>query len=428
MADGFDYKNTWYPIAFSRDIALDSITPFSVYDDEFILLRDGDENLTCLRDRCPHRAAKLSTGKMQQGVIECQYHGWQFDMNGKCVKIPQLEPGAAIPQRACVESFQVAILQGLVWFWYGNREQANIAQVPTVPDLESGDTYSVDYVVDLPYDQSYLIENVIDVAHIHIAHHDIRGGGNRALALPLQFTIEHNSVHGIKAQFRSIGLPENTNSPLKAALVEFVAPNLIHYTSQYKDASLISGLALYSLPLGQQRCRLLYRKYSNFFSQKERRKPRWLEHYNQNTILQQDMAIIIGQHQAIERSNAELNKLWLPIKTSDQLVLAYRRWLDEHGKNLPFYRGYRSSRMPALAAGADNPSDSYQIHTRQCADCRKVHARSLVAMMVLKWSLLIFTLSAIYFESTILKHTALLMSVLSIGAIVGLSRFRKLFE
>ncbi|CAA0119068.1 Toluene-4-sulfonate monooxygenase system iron-sulfur subunit TsaM1 [Halioglobus japonicus] len=428
MAERFDHRNCWYPIAFSRDIATQSITPFSVYDDDFILLRDTDDNLTCLRDKCPHRAARLSTGKLGEGVIECQYHGWQFDLQGQCVKIPQLEADKEIPQRACVESFNVVVVQGLVWFWYGDRELSTIRDIPTVPDIEKGDTYTVDYIVDLPYDQSYLIENVIDVAHIHIAHHGIRGGGNRELARPIDFTIEESSAHGIKAQFKSIGLGDTTNSPLKAARVQFVAPNLIHYTSEYKNAGLHSGLALYSLPLGQQRCRLLYRKYSNFFSKKERRKPRWLEHHTQNTILQQDMAIIIGQHQTVEKSGLELNALWHPVKTSDQLVLAYRRWLDEYGGNLPFYRGYRSSRQPRHPKEATYPDDAYQIHTRHCSDCKKIYARALTLQKSFAWALVVMTLFALYLQSIPLKNASLLIIVLFIGAILGLARFRRLFE
>ena len=428
MAEAFDFRNCWYPVAFERDIRTDSITPFSIYDEDFILLRDSDGAITCLRDRCPHRAAKLSTGRMGQGIIECQYHGWQFDLNGQCVKIPQLEPDDDIPQRACVERFAAVVVQGLVWFWYGDGEDSHPQTIPTVPDIGRGDTYTVDYVVDLPYDQSYLIENVIDVAHIHIAHHGIRGGGNRALALPLDFTLEQNSVQGITAQFKSIGLPGDAVSPLKAARVQFVAPNLIHYISEYKDARLSSGLALYSLPLGQKRCRLLYRKYSNFFSRRERRKPRWLEHYTQNTILQQDMAIIIGQHASVESSNLELNTLWQPIKTCDQLVLAYRRWLDEYGQNLPVYRGYRTSRKAVQAGDTEYPCDAYQIHTRQCSDCSRMHARATTAQTYLTWLLAVLVLIGIYVESTVLKTASLLAIVLSVAAILGVSRFKKLFE
>ncbi|WP_414654446.1 hypothetical protein [Ideonella sp.] len=44
-------------------------------------------------------------------------------------------------------------------------------------------------------------------------------------------------------------------------------------------------LALYPLPLWRGRCRLLCRKCSNFYWQREHCKPRWLEHWPQNAIL-----------------------------------------------------------------------------------------------------------------------------------------------
>lgn len=428
MTEQFDHKNCWYPVTFLRDVAVDSMTKFSVYDEDFILLRDSSDKLRCLRDRCPHRAARLSTGKVDGGVIECQYHGWQFSFDGSCVHIPQLIQGTEIPKRSCVESFTVVSLQGLVWFWAGDRSLANINDIKTISDLDMSNIHIVDYTVDLPYDQSYLIENVIDVAHIHIAHHGIRGGGRRELALPLDFTIRENSAYGIKAQYQSIGFPDHADSPLKAALVEFVAPNLVSYVSEYKNESMSSGLALYSLPLGKRRCRLIYRKYSNFYSWKERIKPRWLEHHVQNTILQQDMAIIMGQYQAVEETGRELYNLWLPVKSSDQLVLAYRQWLDDYGQNLPFYRGYRTSHMPPMSDGLNYPSDSYQTHTRNCNVCSRMHALTVSLHTWMIWISALLALLAVFATSTPLKHILLLLAVLFGCTLLALSRFKKMFE
>ena len=199
---------------------------------------------------------------------------------------------------------------------------ADLTKIPTLEALENSQVVSMDYAIDLPYSYSYLIENVIDVAHIHIAHNGVRGGGKREYAKPLNFKIIESSIEGIIAQYSSMGL-ENTK--LKAASIKFIAPNLILYESNYQNSHLISGLALYAVPLSEEKCRLLYRKYSNFWSWKETCKPRWLEHWNQNKILEQDMNIIVGQHAEIERSGRSLQQLWLPIKTCDLLVLEYRK-------------------------------------------------------------------------------------------------------
>jgi hypothetical protein len=213
------------------------------------------------------------------------------------------------------------------------------------------------------------------VAHIHIAHHGVRGGGLRSAAKPLDFQILDSGREGIRGSYRSVGLVRAAGSPsIGGAVVEFVAPNLIRYASKYQDPGLIAGLDLFSLPLGKNRCRLLYRKYSNFTSVRERSKPRWLEHLTQCTILEQDMAVVVGQHAQIERLALPLRNIWLPLKTSDRLVIEYRRWLDRFGWDLPFYRGFATARNsgpdPALPA---LPTHRRVLHGQICATCGRVH-------------------------------------------------------
>jgi phenylpropionate dioxygenase-like ring-hydroxylating dioxygenase large terminal subunit len=265
--------------------------------------------------------------------------------------------------------------QGLVWVWAGDPERADPELIPCTAKLDDPSVTRVDFQMDLPYDQSYLIENVIDVAHIHIAHDGMRGGGLRAAAKPLEFNILESSVHGIRSTFKTVGLVrDEASSPLKAAIVEYVAPNLIRFTSDYRNPDLIAGLSLYSLPLGKSRCRLLYRKYSNFTSWKERWKPRWLEHWTQCTILEQDMGVVIGQYEAIERSKRPLRELWQPLKTSDRLVIEYRKWLDRFGRDLPFYRGFAS-----FKSSVDDPffvkapTDRHSLHTKVCGTCSRTY-------------------------------------------------------
>ncbi len=43
-----------------------------------------------LEDRCPHRLAALSAGRIVGGKLTCSYHGWQFNGTGLCMAIPQV--------------------------------------------------------------------------------------------------------------------------------------------------------------------------------------------------------------------------------------------------------------------------------------------------------------------------------------------------
>ena len=51
-------------------------------------------------DVCIHRGAALSLGSVQDGRLTCAYHGWQYDYEGRCVRIPALVPGQAVPGKA----------------------------------------------------------------------------------------------------------------------------------------------------------------------------------------------------------------------------------------------------------------------------------------------------------------------------------------
>lgn len=426
----FDWRNCWYPVSFSCDIDSQQPYAFSLYDEPLVLFYDEDGNPVCLRDRCPHRAARLSDGQLIEGCIECLYHGWQFDGAGACRRIPQLPEGRSIPSKTSVQAYAVVERQGIVWVWAGDAAAADPALVPLTPAIDMPAVYCVDFQIDLPYDQSYLIENIIDVAHIHIAHDGVRGGGVRSLAKPLDFDIEESSIAGIRSRFRTLESREaRGTSSLKGAIVEFIAPNLIRYTSSYKNPELIAGLSLYSIPFGKSRCRLLYRKYSNFLSRKERWKPRWLEHWTQCLILEQDMGVVIGQYEEIERSEHALRELWFPLKTSDRLVIEYRRWLDRHGSSLPFYRGFASAKSDkAITAHKAPPVGRFEQHTRICQTCSKVVRRIDTARKLLWGAVALLAAIGVANVASTPSSIVLVGALAVLANILALHAFRRRFE
>ena len=426
-AAAFDWQNCWYPVTFVEDLPRDKPVAISLYDEGLVLYVDGNSQIVCLSDRCAHRAARLSDGRIVDGRIECLYHGWQYAATGECVHIPQLAVNLRIPPKACVRSYPVVVRQGLVWIWAGDPARADESLIPATPKVDDPAVTTVDFQTDLPYDQSYLIENVIDVAHIHIAHDGMRGGGLRAAAKPLEFEVTDSSVTGIQGAYKTMGMPES--SILKRARVEYVAPNLIRYTSEYRDEALIAGLDLYSLPMGRGRCRLLYRKYSNFTSWRERVKPRWLEHWTQCTILEQDMGVVIGQHEHIERAKGRLGDLWCPIRSSDQLVIEYRKWLDRFGSNLPFYRGYESAKQGASDPFATRPVASrYSLHTRVCRTCSRLYRRIHSIRIGLWTAVALLTAAAIVSAGGWPSYAAVGLGLLALAGIAWLDRVKTRFE
>jgi phenylpropionate dioxygenase-like ring-hydroxylating dioxygenase large terminal subunit len=245
---------------------------------------------------------------------------------------------AEIPRNACVKSFNVVEKQGIIWFWRGKNEEADKNLIPTISNLDRSDFIAIDCAIDLPYDQSYLIENVIDPAHVHISHDGSLG--NRQKAQPLEMEILESSIEGIKARYKYTKKANDNWINL-----DFVAPNLAVYGFTVGN-NITVGTALYSIPTSKGYCRLLLRNYSSFFNWKTKLKPRWLSHWENNRILEEDSVFIVAEQSFIESRQESMQKIILPLKTSDVLVVEYRKWLDRYGKNLPFYQGYTTSKLP----------------------------------------------------------------------------------
>ena len=60
---------------------------FDLWRDSVIIMRGKDGVLRAFQNVCRHRASRLVDGKGQcKGVIQCQYHGWTFNLDGSLRK------------------------------------------------------------------------------------------------------------------------------------------------------------------------------------------------------------------------------------------------------------------------------------------------------------------------------------------------------
>ena len=81
------------------------------------LFRRQDGTAVALEDRCPHRGYPLSAGRVVDDAIECGYHGFTFDCDGVCTRVPAQD---IIPRRTFVRSFPIVEKDGWIWIWTGD--------------------------------------------------------------------------------------------------------------------------------------------------------------------------------------------------------------------------------------------------------------------------------------------------------------------
>lgn len=164
------YINFWYPAAASEDVG-DAPVHAKILSQDFVLFRDTDGKVRCLSNVCVHRGGSLAHGKIKGACIECPYHGWQFDGEGMCTRIPSMGREAKIPTRARIDSYPTEERYGLVFAFLGDLP---VDQRPPLFDMPEYDAEGWHACKPVSYtwksDYRRQVENVLDPGHAEFVH------------------------------------------------------------------------------------------------------------------------------------------------------------------------------------------------------------------------------------------------------------------
>ena len=92
----------------------ESPLPVRLLGEDWVVWRDGQGRARAARDQCPHRGARLSLGRVCAGELECPYHGWRFEGDGRCATIPAV-PGFQPPASHGLAVHALVAHAGLWW-------------------------------------------------------------------------------------------------------------------------------------------------------------------------------------------------------------------------------------------------------------------------------------------------------------------------
>lgn len=166
----------WHPVARSADLSAGELMGVRLLNQRLALWRDRAGAAHAIGDDCPHRGTRLSLGEITAGgCVRCPYHGWLFDPNGACTRIPQLGRGVSIPRQADAPSYRVSEHAGLVWTCLVDSE-AELRPRPTWEVAERGTHWlHVGDVYEWEAQAFRQLENFCDVGHFSILHADTFG-------------------------------------------------------------------------------------------------------------------------------------------------------------------------------------------------------------------------------------------------------------
>lgn len=165
-------KNAWYVAAWSHEIAAGTVQARTIVDQPLALWRKADGEAVVFEDRCCHRFAPLSLGRVEGDDLRCMYHGLKFAADGRCIEIPG-QP--QIPRSACVRRYPAVERGSWLWVWMGDEAKADPKQVPDSISLE--DRGYVLKAGHLDYVADYLLidDNLLDLSHLSFAHENTLG-------------------------------------------------------------------------------------------------------------------------------------------------------------------------------------------------------------------------------------------------------------
>jgi phenylpropionate dioxygenase-like ring-hydroxylating dioxygenase large terminal subunit len=171
--------NQWYAVLESNEVPRGRPVGVTRFGEPLVFWRTPAGDPVCLRDACPHRGAALSIGRLQQGAIECPFHGFTFDPSGRCTLIPANGRSAEVPKAFQAAGYPAREAHGFIWVWWGEAAKAT----PEIPWFETlDDTFSYGTIRDhWPVHYSRAIENQLDAVHLPFVHATTIGRGNRTL-------------------------------------------------------------------------------------------------------------------------------------------------------------------------------------------------------------------------------------------------------
>ncbi|WP_010281930.1 aromatic ring-hydroxylating oxygenase subunit alpha [Bacillus timonensis] len=139
---------------------------------ERIVLFRTEEGIHAFKDLCVHRGAALSLGCVKDGQLVCPYHGWEYNTEGDCTKIPQLPEGRKIPLKAKAIKYSCREEYGYVWVNLNNNNPNMFTYRPFLDETYHNVLWGQ---TEINANPPRVVENFLDVGHLAFVHEGFLG-------------------------------------------------------------------------------------------------------------------------------------------------------------------------------------------------------------------------------------------------------------
>src|SRR5262245_48199572 len=200
-------RRYWQPAALVDELAGNRpVKPVRLLGENLVLFRDEAGRHGLIERACPHRGTDLAYGRLENGGLRCAFHGWLFDVSGRCLETPAEPDDSNLCANIRQKAYPVVEKSGILFAYLGPGAP------PAFPHFDcflapSTHTFAFKGMIDCNWLQS--LEVGIDPAHTSFLH---------------RFFQDEDPAQGYGKMFRDQSL--GTDMPMTQIMREFPRPRI----------------------------------------------------------------------------------------------------------------------------------------------------------------------------------------------------------
>ncbi len=302
-----DLPDHWHIIAETRELKPHRPNALRRHGREWVVWKTSTGQWTMQQDRCPHRSARLSQGKVTNDCVVCPFHGFQFNSAGTCSLVP--ETGKPAPGLK-LETYALHEAHGFLWWKKGGVS----TQTPPWFSELTGVSWGSHDVQQWHQNISRCIENQLDYAHLPFVHRYTIGRGFD-VRKPVKFGFNDDGVSFIMSEATHSGVVVETSG------IRFLYPGIWRLKISPKMQAFIAFVAV-----DENTTRIYLRSYQSLVTWWGLRNIfGWILKLSNRKILREDRAVVLGQHpRDVRELGGAVHETLFP---SDQAIWHFRKWL-----------------------------------------------------------------------------------------------------
>lgn len=321
-------RNQWYAVLSSEEVPKKGLIGVVRLGEKLAFWRDEKGSVSCIIDKCCHRGASISAGKVVDGHAQCPFHGFQYNNDGRVKLIPANGKASEVADRYRVQAYKAIDKYGLIWVWWSDETQ-DIPEIQFFDDLKTGFSYS--QIKDhWPMHYTRCIENQLDVVHLPFVHYNTIGSDGKTV------------VHGPKVKWEGDVMTffvKNAadDGKIKSLTAEEMGPEEELFSLQIIMPNIWQNIIAEKVrifaafaPIDEENTMIYLRFYQAFM-------PVWgIRHIigffgkvSSRVILRQDKRVVVTQ--LPRKSSLNMNEKLIP---GDRPIIEFRRRRDELMKKI----------------------------------------------------------------------------------------------